>query len=454
MRLPLVVALVVFAACAPAQTGSHPRTAEKVTLGQRPYMGWSSWSFLKGGVTEEKVKAEVDAMFANGLPELGYRYVNLDAGWSDGWDEHGVPKANLTKFPDGMDGFGAYLHGRGLMFGVYLLPGIDPKLYAANPVIAGTTAHIQDIVEPGQPGSTHRGSYKIDFSKPAAKAYVESVVAQFVRWKVDFVKFDFVGPGGGNLPADNREELRVWHAAIVRSGRPIWLELSNWLSFDQAELWRATANGWRIENDVECYPCGRSTDPAVKGNLTEWSKVVLRFEDVRQWIPYAKPGGWNDLDSLDLGNGDKDGITPGERQSMFVLWAIECAPLYLGSDMTHMDAEDLKILTNRELIAIDQAGIPARPLDIQQMRGKAVQAWMTEEPDGTAVLALFNLGPASGPIKIDWHEVDALRDTHYAEHPPTMTDLISKEELLAEASGVDVTLESHASRVFRVTASK
>ena len=113
MRFQLVVALVVFAACAPAQTGSHPRTAEKVTLGQRPYMGWSSWSFLKGGVTEEKVKAEVDAMFANGLPELGYRYVNLDSGWSDGWDEHGVPKANLTKFPDGMDGFGDICMGAG-----------------------------------------------------------------------------------------------------------------------------------------------------------------------------------------------------------------------------------------------------------------------------------------------------------------------------------------------------
>jgi len=417
-------------------------------------MGWSSWSFLKGKVSEEAVKAQVDALVAAGLEDAGYRYINLDAGWSDGWDEHGVPKPNLTKFPEGMDGFGAYLHGRGLKFGVYLLPGIEPKLYDANPVIAGTTAHIQEIVVPGLPGSTHKGTYKIDFSKRAAKAYVNSVVEQFALWKVDFVKFDFVGPGGGNLPADNREELKAWHAAIVRSGRPIWLELSNYLSIEQAELWRATANGWRIENDVECYACGRSTDPAVKGNLTAWSRVVSRFSDVPQWIPYAKPGGWNDLDSLDIGNGEKDGITPAERQSVFTLWAIECAPLYLGSDLTHLDADDLKIITNRDLIAIDQAGIPARPLDIQQIRGKTVQAWMTVEKDGTAVLALFNLGAETAEVKFDWREVDALRDTHFAEHAPVMVDLISKDEVAASADGVDVTLESHASQVFRLKGSR
>jgi len=237
----------------------------------------------------------------------------------------------------------------------------------------------------------------------------------------------------------------------VRSGRPIWLELSNYLSIDQAGLWRATANGWRIENDIECYACGRSTDSAVKGNLTQWSKVVDRFADVREWIPYAKPGGWNDLDSLDLGNGDKDGITPAERQTMFVLWAIECAPLYLGSDVTHMDAGDLVLISNRDLIAIDQAGIPAWPLDTQGMRDKTRQAWMTLEPDGTAVLALFNLGPETAKIKIDWHEVDALRDTHFAEHPPVLTDLISKGELPASADGIDLSLESHGSRIFRLS---
>src|SRR5208283_4100413 len=131
---------------------------------------WSSWSFLRGKPTEEKIKAQVDALFAAGLPELGYRYINIDSGWSDGYDEHGVPKPNLTAFPGGMDGLSAYLHHRGLRFGLYLGPGIRPNLYDANPVIAGTHVHIQDITDRTLPGATLRSTYKIDFTKPAARA--------------------------------------------------------------------------------------------------------------------------------------------------------------------------------------------------------------------------------------------------------------------------------------------
>ena len=156
-----------------------------VPLAQRPYMGWSSWSFLRGKPTEEKVKAQVDALFAAKLPDRGYRYINLDSGWSEGFDDHGIPKPNLQSFPTGMDGFGAYLHNRGLFFGLYLTPGIDPKLYDANPIIAGTSVHIRDITDANQPGSTHKGSYKIDFTKPAARTYINSIVQQFARWKVD-----------------------------------------------------------------------------------------------------------------------------------------------------------------------------------------------------------------------------------------------------------------------------
>ena len=453
MRIVIALALLTFSATVQSQIPAHRGKSE--SLAQRPYMGWSSWSFVRGKPTEEKIKAQADALFANKLPELGYRYINIDSGWADGFDEHGIPKPNLSAFPSGMDGLAAYLHRRGLRFGLYLGPGIHPKLYEANPVIAGTNVHIQDITDKTQPGSTLKNTYKIDFTKPAAGAYINSLVQQFARWKVDFIKLDFVGPGGGNLPGDNREEIRQWHAAIARSGRPIWLELSNWLSVDQAPLWRANANGWRIENDIECYACGRSTDPAIKGNLTDWStRVVDRFDDVRAWIPYAKPGGWPDLDSLELGNGDKDGITPTERQSVFILWSISCAPLYLGTDLTHMDPADLKLISNRDIIAIDQAGIPATPLDIQSLRKKSGQAWITLYHDGSAILSIFNLGPDAATIKFDWHEIDALRDTHFAQHPPKLTDLISKEELPSSSEGINISLESHASRIFRLAPTK
>jgi alpha-galactosidase len=439
---------------------AHAQTSsQRAHFANHPYMGWSSWSLIRDHPSEENIKAQADALIAAKLPASGYRYINIDDGWSDGFDDHGIPKPNLDRFPGGMDGMAKYMHAHGLLFGIYLNPGITEKLYKQNPAIAGTNSHVADITDITQPGSTRRNSYRIDFSKPAAAVYIHSQVKQFDAWGVDFIKFDFVGPGGGNLPADNREELRQWHTALAKASHPIWLELSNFLSIDQAPLWRATSNGWRIENDIECYGCDKATD-ATKGNLTQWSKVVVRFADLVRWIPYAGPGsaaggGWNDLDTLELGNGDKDGLTPAERQTMFTLWAISCAPLYLGSDLTRMDAADLALITNRDLIAIDQAGAPARPLDIQHLRNKPQQAWMTTYPDGSAVLALFNLDAVAATIKVNWSEIDTLRDTHFAGagQAAKLQDLFPGEPVGSDGTSVSVSLGAHASRVFRVTTS-
>jgi alpha-galactosidase len=451
---PLLILALLLIAVSPAT--SAPPVSSKTQFAQRPYMGWSSWSFFRDHPSEAIVKEQANALLANGLLALGYRYVNIDDGWSDGFDDHGIPKPNLQRFPSGMDGMAKYLHQHGLLFGIYLNPGITEKLYQQNPVIEGTTAHIADITDTSQAGSTRRNSYRIDFTKPAAAAYIQSQVKQFDMWGIDFIKFDFVGPGGGNVPADNREELRQWHAAIAHASHPIWLELSNFLSIDQASLWRTTSNGWRIENDIECYGCDKATD-STKGNLTQWSKVAERFADVVPWIPYAGrdekgDSGWNDLDTLELGNGDKDGLTPAERQSMFTLWAISCAPLYLGSDLTKVDPTDLALISNKEIIAIDQAGIPAHPLDIQHLRNKPQQAWLTIYPNGSVVLALFNLASEAAEVKVSWHEIDALRDTHLAGGtvPPKLHDLISAIDMVSQPDGLTIHLGSHASRIFHI----
>jgi len=449
-----LILLLLLGAAAVTRPQSPARVSGASALAQRPYMGWSSWSFFRVDPTEAKVKAQVDVLIAAHLPELGYRSINIDARWTNDYDEHGIPKPNLARFPSGMAGMAEYMHGRGLRFGLYMVPGISKELYAANPVIEGTTSRIHDIANPGLAGATLNDMYKIDVSKPAARAYIDSVIRQFARWKVDFIKLDFVGPGGGNRPADNREELRLWHEAILHSGYPIWLELSNWLSIDQAHFWRSNANGWRIEDDIECYDCDESSDPAVKGNLTEWSHVALRFADVREWFPYAGPGGWNDLDSLELGNGAKDGLTPDERQTMFILWAISCAPLYLGADLTRLDPDDLKLISNRDIIAVDQRGIAATPLDIFSLRSRVRQAWINLYPGGNAVLSLFNLGPDPAAMKFDWREVDALRNTDFAGHPPMLTDLITGEKIAPTPDGINLTLASHASRIFRLTTTK
>ena len=115
-----------------------------------------------------------------------------------------------------------------------------------------------------------------------------------------------------------------------------------------------------------------------------------------------------------------------------------------------MDPADLAIITNRDLIAINQAGVPASPLDIQQLRNKPQQAWFTKNRDGSFTLALFNLGPDTSPIKFSWRELDALRDTNFAQHPPALTDLVTHQTVPTPPEDIDFTLDSHSSRVFRL----
>jgi hypothetical protein len=119
-----------------------------------------------------------------------------------------------------------------------------------------------------------------------------------------------------------------------------------------------------------------------------------------------------------------------------------------------MDPDDLKLISNRDLIAIDQRGILATPLDIFSLRTRVRQAWINLYPDGEAVLSLFNLGPDPAQVKFDWREVDALRNTEFAKHPPVLTDLMSGEKIAPAAEGIDLTLASHASRIFRLTTAK
>ena len=122
--------------------------------------------------------------------------------------------------------------------------------------------------------------------------------------------------------------------ALRQTGRPIHLELSNSLNIADASTWQQYSNGWRTGGDIECYSCesGGSSYP-----LTDWANIESRFDQVAQWQPYGGPGAFNDYDSLEIGNGSNDGLTPDERQTQMSLWALAASPLILGTDLTHLD---------------------------------------------------------------------------------------------------------------------
>jgi hypothetical protein len=398
-------------------------------LAQRPYMGWSSWSKLRGGVSDAKVRAQADAM-ATQLLAAGYQYVNIDSGWQGGFDSNGRPRSN-TKFPD-MAALATYVHGRGLKLGIYLVPGLDKSVWTANSPILGTSYHAQDIVsDTTQPGNTLAGgALKIDFSKPGANEYIQSCADLVASWGVDFIKMDFVGPGGGRVQADNRADIQAWRQALDKTGRPIWLELSNSLAIADVAIWKMYANGWRITGDIENY--GGTT-------LTTWAKVSGRFNAAAKWAQYAGPGGWNDLDSLELGAGINDGLTSDERQTTMTLWAVSAAPLSLGADLTTLDGADLVLMTNAEVIAVDQAGIAAHPLSSASNQ----QVWVAKNTDGSLTVALFNLDTAAATVTVHFSDLGV-------SGPASVRDLWTHTDLGLMTGSYGATLPAHGSELLTI----
>jgi len=400
-------------------------------LAEKPYMGWSSWSFFRSKPTEARIKAEADAMAAK-LKIFGYTYINIDSGWSDGFDEYGRAKADPSKFPDGIAALADYVHRKGLKLGVSLSPGMPKSVWDANSPIYGTPYHARDVSVASENGNTLGKANRIDYTKPGAAEYVQSCANLATSWGVDFIRMDSVGPGGGKVPADNRPDIQHWYAALKKTGRPVWLELSESLDIRYADFWRKVSNGWSIEAGVEPLGAGHS--------LTNWSRVSRRFDNAPKWAAYAGPGGWNDLDSIEIGNGATDGLTPDERRTAMTLWAICCAPLSIGADLTNLDKSDFSILSNPEVIAVDQAGHVALPIS----QGSAQQVWRALNPDGTIIVALFNLGSSSASVTANWNEVGFRGGA-------TVRDLWSRTESGVLNKGFTAVLNPHASRLLKLT---
>jgi hypothetical protein len=416
-------------------------------IAAKPYMGWSSWSLEStnypgvnptGGaswLTEAHVLANADVEAAR-LKSHGYDYVNIDAGWLGGFDSYGRPVANATTFPDGIAYIGNYVHRKGLKLGIYLAVGLDPKAYGdgTTPIFGAPGCHTSDLVYPDKRLTNGWNSaYQINYANPCAQAYANSVADEFASWGVDFLKMDGVGPGSNqNGPNhDNTGDVKAWSAALRQSGRPIQYYLSWSLSHTDASTWEQYSNGWRIDTDVECY-CN---------TLVTWNNSVKeRWDDVVQWIPNAGPGHWNNLDSLDVGNGTMDGITDTERRSYMTLWAIEAAPLYSGDDLTKLDSYGLSLLTNDEVIGVDQAGIPARPVS----QASEQQVWYAHNPDGSYTVALFNLGSQQATVTANWNDLGITGAAG-------VRDLWQHKNLGNYGGSFSATLPVHGSELLRVT---
>ena len=377
-------------------TGGQTAHAEDNGVGAKPALGWSSWSFIRQNPSAQSIEAQAKALKDSGLAKNGFVYANVDDFWyqcpgSQGpnVDQYGRWVTDPVKFPpkggrNGIQVVADYVHSLGLKFGLYVTPGISQQAVAQNTAIKGTSYHAADIATTATEVNYNCGGMVgIDYAKPGAQQFVNSWADQFAGWGIDYLKIDGVG-------TPDIADVQSWSQALKQTGRRIHLELSNNLDINNAAAWKQLSNGWRTGGDIECY-CGPNGSSYP---LTTWASLTSRFDQVADWAPYGGPGGYNDYDSLEIGNGANDGLTPDERRTQMSLWSLAASPLILGTDLTHLDRADLGLLKNADVLAVDQDGIDAKRISADTDS----QVFAKTEPNGDALVGLFNT--ASAPREV------------------------------------------------------
>ncbi|HEX6806175.1 MAG TPA: glycoside hydrolase family 27 protein [Terriglobales bacterium] len=425
----------------------HNARAEDNGLERTPVLGWSSWSFLRKQPTADKMKAQAMALHNSGLQQLGYQYINLDDFWyqcpgpqGPNVDAYGRWITDPAIFPpqgntDGIKVVADYMHSLGLKFGIYVTPGISRQAVSRNTPIKGTAYTAAQIAKPSVKENNYncKGMVRIDYSKPGAQEYTNSWLEMLAAWGIDYIKID-------GMSDSNAADVKAWSHAIRQSGRPMVLDVTQGsYTSALAPTLMKYANQWEFAPDVECYRCekGGSSYP-----LTSWADVSNRFDYVAKWQPYAGPGGFNDYDSLEIGNGDNNGLTPVERQTQLSLWALGASPLILGIDLTHLDATDLeKYLKNTEVLAVDQDAIAAKRV----LKIGSQQVFAKREPNGDAIVGLFNTGAKSEEVSIPASKAGLAENKNgYSLH-----DLWSGETKKA-GSTIRAVVPSHGVVLYRV----
>ena len=400
---------------------------------QTPVMGWSGWSFLRLGANTSQVEGEAKALVSTGLAAAGYDYVNLDDGWyqcpgSQGpnVDANGRWVVNTATYPNvgsrnGIQALASYVHGLGLKFGIYETAGISGQAVSENTPILGTSDTADGIATTTSQANYNCGGMDaINYSAPGAQAYVNSVVDELASWGVDYIKLD-------GITDTNGPDIEAWQAAIQQSGRPMVLDATEG-SFDTAlaPTLDKYANQWEFSPDIENNgPDEGSADSCNTAPytgctsvfpLTDYAAWDDRFDSVAQWQPYGGPGGFNDYDSIEVGDGSADsGMSLAASETQLSLWSLGSAPLILGGDLTGsvtnaygtsagLTATDLSLLTNAQVIGVDQDSIDASRIAKSGSPGNKAgnQVFAKVESSGDGVVGLFNTTTklSSGPVTI------------------------------------------------------
>lgn len=322
------------------------KSAPPQVVAQTPPMGWNSWNYFHGKVTDQDIRNAADELVATGMKDAGYIYVNIDDTWEGDRDANGVLHTN-SKFPD-MKALADYVHSKGLKLGIYSSPG---------------------------PQTCARYAGSLDHEQQDADLYAS--------WGIDYLKYDLCGYRAvmqQQAPNDKAEQMRMMQAAYLKmdkalkaTGRPILYSLCQY-GWDAVWEWgpKVGANAWRTTGDIQ----------------PNWQSIYSLLNEQAGLAKYAGPGHWNDPDMLEVGNGK---LTLAENRTHFSMWAMLAAPLLAGNDLPNMTPEVKDILTNRDVIAIDQDKLGHEAT--RAYSDGEVDVWTRRLSGGAMAIAVVDAGP-------------------------------------------------------------
>ncbi|KAK4403210.1 Alpha-galactosidase 1 [Sesamum angolense] len=368
------------------KSSSSARSLLANGLASTPPMGWNSWNHFDCMIDEKIIKETADALVSTGLANIGYKYVNIDDCWAEiSRDDKGALVPKNSTFPSGIKALADYVHTKGLKLGIY----------------------------------SDAGFYTCSKKMPGSLGHEEQDAKTFASWGIDYLKYDNCNNGG------LRPTLRypVMTRALMKAGRPIFFSLCEWGDMHPA-LWGYTVgNSWRTANDIS----------------DTWDSMVSRADQNEVYADFARPGGWNDPDMLEVGNG---GMTKDEYIVHFSIWAISKAPLLIGCDVRNITKDTMEIIANKEVIAVnqDKLGVQAKKV---RMEGDW-EVWAGPLSHYRVAILLLNRGSWRTSITAHWDDIGIPSDTSVIAR-----DLWEHKTLETRFVGnLTATVDSHACKMY------
>jgi len=432
-----------------------PGSGNDTRLAFTPPMGWNSWDGYGTSISENEVKANA-RWIADHLKAYGWQYVTVDMEWfvenptAEGnsknfrysLDKNGRYTPPVNRFPSAANGTGFrpladYVHSLGLKFGIHILRGIPKQAVAQKMPIADSSYTATEGADVSDTCPWNFDNFGTDASKPAAQAYYDSIAKLYAEWDVDLVKVDCIA----SRPYKG-DDIRMMRQALDKAGRPIVLSLSPGAApiekYDElkkyAEMWRISDDIWDIWHSSVPYPQGLGD----------------QFANLAKWAGKSEPGHWPDADMLPLGflgpapgwgKPRPTGLTHDEQKSFVTLWAIFRSPLMVGGDLTKADDWTTSLLTNGEVIAVNQRSMENRPV----IHTNTTVVWTARPAAGPGnYIAIFNIGATSQSVRFAW------KDLGLAERSYRARDLWEHKDL-APANSLDATLASHGCVLLEVS---